>query len=312
MLALLLLLPVWAQPTINMPGQVQDTLFVIDVSESMNVPDTDFPMPHSPRLELAKTLTRESMAALTCGSRVALALFAGEQIVVLFEPLEVCRHFAAIDQVVARLTTHMRWIGDSRVEAGLVQAMEEAKARKLAVVMMTDGDEMPHRSAPRITGLERLRGQVRGVVVAIGGDVPHPVPRVDGYGDVVGYWTPEEAVKEGFHPNLLAVVDALAPGQQAADGVLDEVGEHLSAARPAYLATLSSAAGLMFISAKNPSDVLASLKRSELVVEASAERDARWLLGVSALVMVLLGWFWGPLTASVARIRDRLRRPVRP
>lgn len=187
----------------------------------------------------------------------------------------------------------------------MVQAMEEAKARKLAVVMMTDGDEMPHRSAPRITGLERLRGQARGVVVAIGSDVPHPVPRVDGHDDVVGYWTREEAVKEGFHPNLLSLVDALAPGQTAAEGALDEVGEHLSAARPAYLATLSSAAGLMFMSAKNPSDVMTSFKSGELVVEAIAERDARWLFGVGALGLVLLGWFWGPLTVFADRTRHR-------
>lgn len=303
LLAVLLLLPVWAEPTLTLPGKVQDTLFVIDVSESMNVPDAEYPSPRVPRLELAKAAVRESMAVLNCGSRVSLALFSGEQTVVLFEPLEICRHFPAIEQVLSRLTTHMRWIGDSIIEQGLTHAIEEAHARNLGVVFVSDGDEMPHKSVPMITALEAMRGKIHGGVLVVGGDTPLPVPRVDAAGQVIDYWTPEQAVKEGFHPNLLSLVDELEPGQKAPVGMLDEVGEHLSAARPAYMESVAKAAGLQLSRLLRPQDAVALVVSSELTREALAERDARWIWGLLACLLTLAGWFWSQLAGIGVRMR---------
>ncbi len=136
-LALLSLLPVWFEPQLPLKSVVQDTLFVIDISESMNVRDVDFPKPQSDRLTLAKLAVREGMAALPCGSRVSIGLFAGDEVVILFEPLEICRHFPAIEQVVTKLDSRMRWIGDSWVVRALVSAIKEAEKRKLN---LGDGD----------------------------------------------------------------------------------------------------------------------------------------------------------------------------
>jgi len=308
LLAALLLLPVWAEPTMRLPGKVQDTLFVIDISESMNVPDAEFPVPHTPRLELAKAAIREVMASLNCGSQVSVALFAGEHAVTLFEPLEVCRHFPAIEQVVSRLSTHMRWIGDSRIEVGLTHAIEEAQAHKLNVMFISDGDEMPHKSAPRVTGLEALRGKIHGAVFVVGGDTPFPVPRLDGNGQVVSYWSPEEAVKQGFHPNLLALVDGLEHGQKAPQGALDEVGEHLSVARPAYLETLAKAAGLEFGRLNRPEDAVAIISGPALLREAVAERDARWIFTLLACFLLLAGWFWPQISRFLAWAKVTMRK----
>lgn len=311
LLAALLLLPVWAEPTLKLPGKVQDTLFVLDISESMNVPDVEYPAPRMPRLELAKAAVRESMAALNCGSRVSVALFAGEDAVVLFEPLEICRHFPAIEQVVSRISTRMRWIGDSRIEAGLTHAINEAMARKLNVVFISDGDEMPHRSSPRITGLESLRGKVRGAVFVVGGDVPLPVPRLDGNDQVTSYWTPEEAVREGYHPNLLSVVELLAAGEKAPAGVLDEVGEHMSAASPGYMEILASAAGLEFRRLRKPGETAAIVSGATLTREALADRDARWIFGLLACLLALTGWFWPELSGILLELRKSIWRTTR-
>lgn len=297
--ALLLLLPVWIEPHITWPSEVQDTLFVIDISESMNVRDSDDPVPQTLRLELAKAAAREAMTALACGSRVSLALFAGEDVVVLFEPLEICSHFPAIEQVVSRLSSRMRWIGDSRIEVGLTHAITEARSRNLNVVFITDGDEMPHRSAPRLTGLENFRGKSRGVVFCIGGDAPLPVPRLDADNQATGYWTREEAVREGYHPNLLALVDGLEAGQKAPEGMLDEVGEHMSVARPAYLESLAKAAGFDFRHIRHARDVTRIVRSPTLTHSAMAERDARWLFGLMAVFLVLAGWFWPWLTGQL-------------
>jgi mxaL protein len=292
LLAAAVLLPVWTSPTTQMHSQVQDTLFVIDISESMNVQDVDYPRPHTSRLHLAKETVRESMASLPCGSKVSIALFAGDESVVLFEPLEVCRHFPAIEQVVARLETKMRWVGDSWVVRALVMGMKEAQKRKLNMVMITDGDEMPHHSAPRVSEILNIKGKVKGLLVGVGGEALQPVPKLNDQQQIVGYWTPEEAVIEGNHPNLLAYVKALQPGEQAAAGALDEVGEHLSALNKPFLKAIAEASQFDLIYIQQPQQAVRALNNAKFQKSALAERDASWLFALASMVLFLTAWFW--------------------
>lgn len=291
-LAAIALLPVWLEPHRQQESTVQDTLFVIDISESMNVRDVDYPRPHTARLELAKLAVREGMASLPCGSRVSIGLLAGDEAVVLFEPLEICRHFPAIEQVVSRLDSRMRWIGDSRVIRGLISAVKEAQKRTLNLVMVTDADEMPHRSTPRLTDLLEFKGKIKGVLWGVGSEAPQPVPRLDGHGQITGYWTPEEAVLEGHYPNLLAYVKELKPGERAAAGMLDEVREYLSAFDRALLQTMSQASAMDFAYIQRPQDAVYTLQFRQYQKQVVAERDARWIFALVSTVFVLLGWFW--------------------
>ncbi|MDP3610088.1 MAG: VWA domain-containing protein [Methylophilus sp.] len=291
-IAAIILLPVWFTPTTQMQSLVQDTLFVIDISESMNVQDVDYPRPHTSRLHLAKEVVRESMASLPCGSRVSIALFAGDESIVLFEPLEVCRHFSAIEQVVARLQTKMRWVGDSWVVRALVMSIKEAHKRQLNVVMVTDGDEMPHHSAPRLTDLLSLKDKAKGLLVGVGGQALQPVPKLNDQQQIVGYWTPEEAVMEGNHPNLLAYVKALQPGERAAAGALDEVGEHLSALNKPLLKAVAEASKFDFVHIQQPQQAVSALNNADLQKTSLAERDASWLFALASILLFLIAWFW--------------------
>lgn len=291
LMAAVVMIPVFFDPTLTLKNEVQDTLFVLDISESMNVTDVEFNRGRVSRLEAAKQGTREAMSSLNCGSRVSLGLFAGDQVIVLFEPLEICRHFSAIDQVVSAVSTHMRWIGDSIIENGLLHAIEEARGRQLNLIFVTDGDEMPHKSAPRVTQLEKQRGKFTGATFIVGGQTPLPVPKVDGSGEVVGYWTQEEAVKEGFHPNLLAFVDALTPGQSAPEGMLNEVGEHLSGAKPDYLKVLAHAAGMGYQPLKKQGDTSAFIATNAMTKTSLADSDVRWVFSMLACMLIMCGWF---------------------
>ena len=292
LLAGLILLPVWFEPTLQLQSVVQDTLFVIDISESMNVRDVDYPKPQTDRLTLAKLAVREGMASLPCGSKVSVGLFAGDEVTVLFEPLEVCRHFPAIEQVVSGLNRRMRWIGDSWVTNVLTASIVEADKRKLNLVMITDGDEMPRRSAPIVTELAKLRGKVKGVLLGVGGDALQPIPRLNQHDEVIGYWTREEAVLEGNHPNLLPTVRNLAPGEKAPDGLLDEVTEHISSFNKTFMQALSQASGFAVVRINNAADAVQSLKNNDFQKPAMAERDARWMFGLAAAVFIIIGWFW--------------------
>jgi len=292
LLASLVLLPVWFEPQSQLQSVVQDTLFVIDISESMNVRDVDYPKPQTDRLTLAKLAVREGMASLPCGSKISIGLFAGDEVTVLFEPLEICRHFPAIEQVVSGLDRRMRWIGDSWVTNVLAASIVEADKRKLNLVMITDGDEMPQRSAPIVTELAKLRGKVKGVLLGVGGDALQPIPRLNQKDEVIGYWTREEAVLEGNHPNLLPTVRNLSPGEKVPDGMLDEVTEHISSFNKVFMQALSQASGFALVRINNPADAVNALKNSDYQKQAMAERDARWIFGLIAAVLILLGWFW--------------------
>lgn len=292
LLAALVLTPVWFNPVMQQPSVVQDTLFVIDISESMNVRDVEHPKPQSARLELAKSTVRMAMSQLPCGSRVSIALFAGDEVVVLFEPLEVCQHFSAIDQMVAQLDSRMRWIGDSWVIRALVGSIKEAQKLKMNIVFISDFDEMPHRTAPRLSDLLDVKGKVKGVLLGVGGEAPQPVPRLNGQQQIVSYWTQEEAVLEGNHPNLLAYIKELKPGEKAPEGVLDEVGEHLSAfSRPAMQA-IAQAGAMEYFVIKSPDEVKNAINRTIYQKHTLAERDVRWVFALISLCLVLIGWFW--------------------
>jgi len=303
LLACLVLLPIWFEPQSQLQSVVQDTLFVIDISESMNVRDVDYPKPQTDRLTLAKLAVREGMASLPCGSKVSVGLFAGDEITVLFEPLEVCRHFPAIEQVVSGLDRRMRWIGDSWVTNVLTASIVEAEKRKLNLVMITDGDEMPQRAAPIVTDLAKLRGKIKGLLLGVGGDAFQPIPRLNQKDEVMGYWTREDAVLEGNHPNLLPMVRNLAPGEKAPEGTLDEVTEHISSFNKVFMQALSQASGFALVRINTTDDAVNALKNSDYQKQAMAERDARWIFGLSAIVLILLGWFWQNIRAFFANNR---------
>jgi len=292
LLACAVLLPVWFYPTMSMPSHVQDTLFVIDISESMNVRDVDYPHHQASRLDLAKASVREMMASLPCGSRTSVALFAGDESIVLFEPLEVCQHYPAMDQVVARLDTRMRWIGDSWVVRAFVMSIKEAHKRNLNLVMITDADEMPHHSQPRLNEVLELKEKVKGVLLGVGGESPQPVPKLNDQQEIVRYWTKEEAVLEGNYPNLLSYVKELKEGESAPAGALDEVIEHLSAFNKSLLKNTAEAAKMNFTHIHHPKDAINAISNMPMKHVDKGERDARWIFGLIGVLSVLLAWFW--------------------
>ncbi|HVT31860.1 MAG TPA: vWA domain-containing protein [Rhodanobacteraceae bacterium] len=291
-----MLLPVFFAPAVELPGGTFSWLFVIDVSESMNVRDVDARAPRESRLDRAKSSVVAAMAALPCGSRVALALFAGEDTVTLFEPLEVCRHFPAIEQAVRHVDWRMAWDGDSRIELGVVNALREAEKRHLDLVFVTDGDEAPHTEVPRLSDLLSMRGPVRGWLVGVGSAEPHPVPRLDAEDRIVGYWTAIDAARQGFHPNLVERLAQSSTEALEASGALDEVVEHRSALRADYLRQLATAAGLGYAKADSTQSVAALAADRAMRREERAGRDVRFVFGLAAALLLATEWLGASLT----------------
>lgn len=287
-LALIVLLPVFMTPKVRLPGGTYAWLFVIDITESMNVRDVDARKPDESRLDRAKASVVAALANLPCGSTAAVALFAGTDTVTLFEPLEVCAHFPAIEQAVRNIDWRMAWDGDSRIEAGLVNAIGEAERRHLDLVFVTDGDEAPHVDVPRLGDLLALRGPVHGWLLGVGSPEPHPVPRLDAENRIVGYWTAIDAARQGFHPNLVETIERASADELEKTGALDDVVEHRSALRAAYLKQLGTAAGLGYETADNDVTLAKLAVDAKLRREQDAERDVRFVFGLAAALLLLI------------------------
>jgi mxaL protein len=278
----------------------------------MNVRDVDARDPNASRLDRAKASVIAALATLPCGSRAGLALFAGTDAVTLFEPIEVCRHFPAVEQVIRNLDWRMAWDGDSRIEAGLVNAIREAEKRHLDLVFVTDGDEAPHVEVPRLSDLLALRGGIRGWIVGVGSPEPHPVPRLDAQNRIVGYWSALDAAREGFHPNLVEVLgQGSSPAEIEKSGALDDVVEHRSALRAAYLAQLATAAGLGYETADTAGRVAQLASDAALRREENAERDVRAVFGLAAALLIVIDWIAGSgrRLLGAHRLRAKPRSP---
>jgi mxaL protein len=312
LLAALALAPAFLAPRVVLPGATFSWLFVIDVSESMNVRDVDARNPAESRLDRAKSSVVAALATLPCGSRVAIALFAGTDTVTLFEPLEVCRHFPAIEQMVRNIDWRMAWDGDSRIEAGLVNALREAEKRHLDLVFVTDGDEAPHVEVPRLSDLLSMRGPIKGWLLGVGSPEPHPVPRLDADNRIAGYWTAVDAAREGFHPNLVERIEQARPGEDLENsGAFDEVVEHRSALRAGYLKQLATAAGLGYATADTTQRLARLATDGKLERRDDAERDVRLVFGLAAALLIAIDWLGS--TRLQPRLFARARRllPVR-
>jgi mxaL protein len=291
LLAAMVLIPVFFAPRIVLPGGTFSWLFVVDISESMNVRDVDARNPAESRLDRAKSSLIAALGSLPCGSRAAVALFAGTDTLTLFEPIEVCRHFPAIEQVVRNLDWRMAWDGDSRIEAGLINALHEAAKRNLDLVFITDGDEAPHVETPRLSDLLSLRGRTKGWLLGVGSPEPHPVPRLDAGNRIIGYWTAMDAAREGFHPNLVEKIEQASGGEDLEkSGALNEVVEHRSALQAAYLKQLGTAAGLGYATADTSQQLVNLATDAKIERQENAERDVRLIFGFAAVLLIAVDW----------------------
>ncbi|MGQ0620064.1 MAG: VWA domain-containing protein [Panacagrimonas sp.] len=290
--AMLVLLPVYATPTMLTRGPSYAYLFVVDVSQSMNVRDPDAGDPRVSRLDLAKRAIIDGLRQLPCGSTVSVGLFADIESLVLFEPLEVCAHYPAMENIVSRIDARMAWAGNSQIDSGLISAMAEAARRKLNLIFITDGDQAPFREAFRRPKLQAARGSAGGLLVGVGGEQPRPVPKLDADNNIVGYWQTEDAVRNGFNPNLAPVIDGLDSrrARDVAAEIFDEHQEHLSALRTDRLEDMADAAGLDYLRLTDVQAFARAVDKPALANLDQAQRDLRIVFGLLAAFLLLAAW----------------------
>lgn len=310
LLAALLLIAALLKPSVPITRLQIDAVAVVDVTQSMNVLDGRLGGKTVSRLALAKATLAELIGRLPCGSRLGLGIFSEYRTFLLLAPIEVCQHQQELLGTLTQMDGRMAWAGASEIAKGINSGMETVKALdgKPALVFLTDGHESPPVNAhyrPRFT-VER--GEVRGLVVGVGGDEPLPIPKLDPSGNPQGLWGADEVLQ--VDPRSLGrggsvggeqMVDPEEAQAKALPGVTPGT-EHLSSLREDYLRLLTGETGLVYQRLGEEAALLETLSGDRLAHAAPGRLDLRPWLGAAALLCILL-----PLLPTLPAVSRLLR-----
>lgn len=288
--ALLLIAVALLVPRVTMHRTVYNVMAFVDITGSMKVRDmgsTDAPVE---RLEASKSALRRLVGELPCQSRVGLGIFTERRSFVLFNPVEVCRNYAPLEESIASMDWRMGWEGDSFVAKGLHHAIAETAPLGADVLFFTEGQEAPPLPpGSALPPFEGEPGKVKGAIVGVGGNDKVPIPRFDSEGHETGAYGETDVVQEnrtgapppdaesrpGYHPKW-------APfGSDPPTG-----DEHLSSVRTAHLTALSAQTGLGYAGLKEEPDLLPVIARSASPRLAAVDVDIRPLPAALALLLL--------------------------
>lgn len=296
MAAFVLLTIILFRPHWMLPNRVYDWYFVVDITQSMNVPDYLVAGKSSSRLQMAKQSIRKTLSALPCGSRVALGMFTERNVVNVVEPVEVCAHFAALDQTVASMDWRMAWAADSFISHGVYHALEQAPAlgKQMRVMFFTDGQQAPPANPKYMPSYGGKPGDVQGYLVGMGKPVASKIPKLDEKNAVSGYWEQEEVQRYGNF-GMAATLSVLAMEQGQHDrnsghGPGPDLlsNAHLSALDEQNLQGLAETTGLNYVRLDQSAQSSRWATGLGMTAWRWADTDLRPWLAVPAIVCWLL------------------------
>ncbi len=287
--ALILIMAALWLPQVPRDVEIMDTLFVLDITDSMNVQDVERDGEKVSRLDWAKDFTRRTMLELPCGAHAGLAIFSEARSLILMNPVEVCSSYHDLRQMLEQFEPHMAWARSSEVSKAAYTAIRQAKEidPQPTIVMLTDGHESPpiHESLfPKFAGTP---GEIRGLLVGVGGDDLLPIPKTNEAGEIEGVW----AVNDVMHQDVYASMQA-----DTTINTNTPRTEHLSSQKKAHLETLANRVGFGYVaSPTKPAKLVDQIREASQTRELTVDYDLyAWLSGL-ALILILLvylpyGW----------------------
>ncbi|MDH3747569.1 MAG: VWA domain-containing protein [Gammaproteobacteria bacterium] len=282
-LSLLLLGIATTRSSIRLPHDTYRYLFVMDITQSMNVDDIEFDDVATTRLEFAKSVVASAFQELPCGSDVGLAIFAEHRTFVLFTPVEVCDHYRALDDMLEKVDWRIAWAARSEIAKGLYSAIDAAHKsdHDTRLVFLTDGHEAPPINKDIRPPYGGDPGSVAGFIGGIGGPVPSRIPHLDDNDNIVGYWGRDEVMQIDVYSlgratteqgeamvgvNMVDVARRIALGQ-----------EHLSSLRENYLRELAMQTGLDYARIDSPSAFIKGLRQQAYARRTPVVSDLGWI-----------------------------------
>ena len=298
-------------PHLEIEQALFDHVVVLDVTQSMNVPDMQLAGVPVSRLAYAKHALRQSLLALPCGSKIGWGVFTESRSLLLMAPVEVCANLGELQSTLARIDGRMAWSGNSEIAKGLHSGIVAAGQlpQKPSLVFITDGHEAPPLNPRHRPAFDDKPGDVTGLVVGVGAPSPSPIPKTDLRGRPLGFWRADEVMQSDRRSQGRG---ASVSGEQMAD---DEAvaaplpgvtpgSEHLSSLREGYLRLLASEKGMGFHRMQTPGALAEALVSPSLARPVRAHAGTRGAFAALALCLVLARNA-APLTRWVRALRAR-------
>lgn len=292
------------QPEVRAERSTYDVVGFVDITGSMNARDYGDGAEPKSRLDAVKQRLPAAIGRLPCGSRFGLGVFSERRVFLLFEPMDVCRDFAAIAGAIRGLDWRMAWEGDSRIADGLQRAIDMVKPIGADIVFLTDGHEAPPPRSDMEQRFEIEKDKVKGLLVGVGGSQPVPIPKYDDFGRESGFFSMSDipqASRLGPPPDF-------AEGQEPAGfnarnapfGEMPEGEEHLTSVKEDHLRRLAAVTGLGYARLGEPEAL------AEAIAANAKPRPIEVLVDLSpipaAAALVALAVLYGaPLAATLRR-----------
>jgi mxaL protein len=276
-LAFILLTAAAFMPSFDTSRTTYDYIVVFDITQSMNVQDYDLRGSPVSRLDFAREAVRRMLRELPCGSHVGWGVFAEYRTLMLLAPIEVCDSYNDLLASLDKIDGRMRWGNASEISKGVFWAMRGARdvGGRSKVLFLTDGQEAPPVEGEGLPMFDDLkRGDIRGMLIGVGGYTPRPIPRTDADGRPMGYWHADE------------VIQRHAPS----GAVLVESHEQLSEVREPYLRKLARQVGFEYSHLTSLDSIREAMLSPHFARRNPAPTDFAWIPGALALLTLLLGF----------------------
>jgi mxaL protein len=278
---LLVMASLWL-PAIKRDVKIMDELFVLDITDSMNVEDAQVNGDNVSRLAWAKEFTRRALLDMPCGAHAGLAIFSEARTLILMNPVEVCASYHDLTRMLNAFEPHMAWARSSEVSKAVYTAIRQAKEidPKPTIVFVTDGHESPPLHESLFPKFDGKPGEIRGLMVGVGGDDLLPIPKTNEAGEIEGVW----GVNDVMHQDVYASLQA-----DTTVSVSKKRTEHLSSQKRAHLQTLADRVGFDFVSSPTkPGKLVDAIRAQSETRPQTIDYDLYSWLAAIALALILL------------------------
>lgn len=290
LLALMVLMLALAlfKPDIQLKQEVNSYLLLADVSQSMNAEDVKIGDKPVNRMEYTKHLMKRVVETSACGTYISVGVFAGENVGLLFMPMEVCANYDVITDTIDHLEWRMAWRGNSRLSFG-VKASETIFGYLNAPAQMlffTDGDEAPKVNAINKLDLSGVQIGKNLLFVGVGGHEPVPIPRYNSRNKLVGFWSTDS---KDNSPGAVGVTYSDTSKDEPDPMVAyAEYDRYLSQLDAEYLKSLSEETGASYVEGQDTPAFYEHIHSLEPAGSFVTAYSMRWFYLALALVFLIL------------------------
>ncbi|MDI1308562.1 MAG: VWA domain-containing protein [Methylotenera sp.] len=287
--ALLMLVLSMFHITVPVRHNIYTYLLVADITQSMNTVDTTINGKPASRMAHTQKMLHEVVSSLPCGTKVSVGLFAGGSVAALYNPIEVCNNFAAIQDTIDHLDWRTAWSGNSRLREGMFSITRAIRSfpETAQVVFFTDGEEAPKLHAFNTKDLTNFQGADGWLLVGVGSEKGASIPKLSEKNQLIGYWSNESfALQPGIaqisESNLGVRDDNVASGEQ---------DRFISKLNAEYMKSIAKEIGSTYVDGDNVHNILDAMKKQKPARRDVAPFDLSWVLASLAGLLLLAAYF---------------------